>query len=93
MPVEPGLALYQYMGCGYCARVRAAIEKLGVEIELRDTLEHPEFAQEILSATGRSTVPVLRIETDEGEARFMSESQEIIRYLVEHFGEAAGSSG
>ena len=39
MPVEPGLALYQYMGCGYCARVRAAIEKLGVEIELRDTLD------------------------------------------------------
>jgi len=91
MSAERGLALYQYMGCGYCAQVRAVMERLGVEIELRDTLERPEFAQEVLVATGRSTVPVLRIETEEGEARWMSESREIIRYLVERFGESAGS--
>lgn len=87
MSVVPGLALYQYMGCGYCAQVISVMKRLGVEVELRDTLEDPRFAQEVLEATGRSTVPVLRIDSDDGETRWMPESQDIIRYLVERFGE------
>ena len=60
----PGLALYQYVGCIYCARVRVRQwTALGVEIELRDTRRNSEFAEDVLTATGRPTVPVLRIET------------------------------
>ncbi len=89
MSVVPGLALYQYMGCGYCAQVRSIMKRLGVEVELRDTLQQPKFAQEVLEATGRSTVPVLRIDSEDGETRWMPESQDIIRYLVDRFGEAS----
>ena len=80
-----GLALYQYMGCIYCARVRSAIEGLGVEIELRDTLRNPEFGEEVFTATGRSTVPVLRIESEDGAVEWMPESREIIAYLQGRF--------
>ena len=80
-----GLALYQYMGCIYCARVRLAMDQLGVGIELRDTRRNPEFAEEVLAATGRSTVPVLRIESEDGAAEWLPESREIITYLQGRF--------
>ncbi len=80
-----GLALYQYMGCIYCARVRSVIDGLGVEIEMRDTLRKPEFAEEVLAATGRSAVPVLRIESEDGAVEWLPESREIITYLQGRF--------
>ena len=80
-----GLALYQYMGCIYSARVRLAMDQLGVEIELRDTRRNPEFAEEVLTATGRTTVPVLRIESEDGAVEWMPESREIIAYLQGRF--------
>jgi len=81
-----GLALYQFMSCPYCARVRAAMEALGVEIELRDTRMNPEFSDEAFEATGRPTVPVLRIESEDGSVEWMPESQDIIAYLQKRFG-------
>jgi glutaredoxin len=85
-PVGPGLALYQYNGCGYCARVRMTADELGVEIELRDTLASSEHASAVLEATGRRTVPVLRIETGAGEVEWLPESADIVRYLRDRFG-------
>lgn len=81
----PGLALYQYVGCIYCARVRSAMEALDVEIELRDTRRNSEFAEDVLTATGRPTVPVLRIETEDGTVQWMPESRDIISYLQSRF--------
>lgn len=81
-----GLSLYQYDSCPYCARVRSVLDRLGLEIELRDVLMEPEHSRDLIEATGRRTVPVLRIETAEGEVSWMPESAEIIRYLQERFG-------
>jgi glutaredoxin 2 len=81
-----GLALYQYAGCPFCLRVRMAIDELGVEIELRDTLVDPEHERSLVEATGRRTVPVLRIEEDDGQVRWMPESADIVAYLRERFG-------
>ena len=81
-----GLALYQYMSCPYCARVRAAMEALGVEIELRDTRMNPAFSDEVFDATGRPTVPVLRIESEDGSVEWLPESRDIIAYLQNRFG-------
>lgn len=86
MAMVPGLALYQYMSCPYCALVRTAMDRLGLEIELRDTLEQPEFAEEVRTNTGRGTVPVLWIQSEDGEVRWLPESWDIIRYLEERFG-------
>jgi len=81
-----GLSLYQYNGCGYCARVRMTADELGVEIELRDTLASSEHASAVLEATGRRTVPVLRIETGDGDVEWLPESADIVRYLRDRFG-------
>lgn len=81
-----GLALYQYRGCPFCARVRRALARLGIEVELRDTLADRASADELLAATGRRTVPVLRIRAEDGVTRWLPESAEIIAYLEERFG-------
>jgi glutaredoxin len=80
-----GLALYQTRFCPYCVRVRRALEQLGLEIEIRDLVAEPRFQEEILDATGRQTVPVLRIEDESGAVKWMSESLDIIRYLEGRF--------
>ncbi|MCB9603166.1 MAG: glutathione S-transferase N-terminal domain-containing protein [Sandaracinus sp.] len=78
--VTAKLALYHYDACGYCARVREAIEQLGLEVEMRDVLEEPSWRRELAKVRGRGTVPVLRIEDEEG-VRWMGESADIVRWL------------
>jgi glutathione S-transferase len=85
MPAAPDLALYHYDSCGYCAKVRRALDRLGVTVELRDILEEPEHLRALLAARGRRTVPVLRIAKPEGD-EWMPESGDIVRYLERRFG-------
>ncbi len=80
-----GLALYQYAGCPFCLRVRHALRRLGIEIELRDTLAEAAYRDEVLEATGRGTVPVLRIEEEDGGVHWMPESADIVAYLQQRF--------
>ncbi len=77
------LALYLYDGCGYCARVRAVIDELGIEVEERNIFHDQRHMRALVAARGRRTVPVLRI----GEDRWMGESRDIIAYLYERFGD------
>ena len=80
MPSDQRYILYHYDTCFYCRRVRQAMERLGVEAELRDIRREPTFRTELMSATGRRTVPVLRIESEDG-TQWMPESRDIVRYL------------
>jgi len=75
-----GLSLYHFDGCPYCGRVREAMARLDLDIELRDIHKNPAFRSELVSATGRQMVPCLRIEQP-GGARWMHESADIVRYL------------
>jgi glutathione S-transferase len=75
-----GLSLYHFVGCPYCARVRDAMARRDLEIELRDIQTHPHFRNELIAATGKQMVPCLRIE-QAGGARWMHESADIVRYL------------
>jgi glutathione S-transferase len=75
------LALYHFDGCPYCERVRGAVRRLGLEIELRDVHAEPKWRQELIAATGTQMVPCLRIEQPGGAARWLHESIDIIRYL------------
>lgn len=86
MEKPEGLALYQYRGCPFCSRVERTAASLGLELELRDTLASREHALELVGATGRRTVPVLRICDPDGGVRWLPESADIIAYLQEHFG-------
>jgi glutaredoxin 2 len=78
---KPHLSLYKFDSCPFCARVRSAMDRTGVEVELRDVHSDPGRGEELREATGRDTVPVLRIETPEGEVRWLPESLDIIAYL------------
>ena len=75
-----GLSLYHFDGCPYCGRVRDAMARLDLEIELRDIHGHPNFRSELVAATGKQMVPCLRIEQASG-VRWMHESADIVRYL------------
>ena len=75
------LSLYQFQSCPFCAQVRDVIGRLRLEIEIRDIHQSPEHHRELVEATGRETVPVLRIEDTGGEIRWLTESLDIIDYL------------
>lgn len=83
------LVLYGYPECPYCRRVLAAIESLGLDVPLRNTMRDDEANTAVYEATGRETVPVLRIEHRDGSVRWMPESLDIVRYLNERSGSAA----
>jgi len=75
------LSLYGYPQCPYCRRVLQAIDELGLDIELRNTIESRDYERELVEARGRGTVPVLRIEGEGGQVRWLPESADIIEYL------------
>ena len=81
-----GLSLYGYPQCPYCSRVLAAIDSLGIEVPLRNTMQDGDHREAVRAATGRGTVPVLRIEEPNGEIEWLSESADIVRYLISRFG-------
>ena len=65
--------------------VRTVIDRLGVDVELRDIFETFEHRDGLIAARGRATVPVLRIVSPSGEDRWMPESRDIVRYLQTTF--------
>ena len=64
--------------------VHRTLAQLGVELEQRDIFEDGEHMRALVEATGRQTVPCLRIEEEGGE-RWMHESSVIMAYLNERF--------
>ena len=74
-------ALYQYEACPFCVKVRRAIKRLGLNIELRDALKSAQYRDELVKNTGDDQVPCLRIVKDNGEVVWMLESSDIIHYL------------
>lgn len=81
---QGALSLYGYPQCPFCARVLRAIEELDLDVPLRNTMQDPSYRAAVVEATGRGTVPVLRIEDADGEVQWLPESADIIRYLVDH---------
>lgn len=76
-----GHALYHYLTCPFCLRVRFALWRVGLKVEKRDILIHPRHAEALQSGGGRQQVPCLRIENDSGEVRWLYESAEIVAYF------------
>lgn len=80
-PEQDKLALYHFNSCPFCRMVTDGIERLGVDVELRDIFENAQYRDELIEARDRATVPVLRITSPDGEERWMPESRDILRYL------------
>jgi glutaredoxin len=86
MPDLSALSLYHTPFCPYCERVRSTARRLGLDLELRDIDESSDRRKELVTATGRQSVPCLRIEREDGTVEWMHESEEIAAYLEERFG-------
>lgn len=84
-PSDDKLALYYFPSCPFSAMVTRAIDELGVDVELRDINVDVNYRDELISARGRATVPVLRITSADGEDHWMPESRDIIHYLEQSF--------
>jgi glutaredoxin len=80
------LSLYHFESCPFCQRVRDALRRLQVDVELRDIRTEPRYREDLLAATGRTTVPCLRIEEERGKPRWMHESADIVTFLEQQFG-------
>ena len=79
------LALYQYEACPFCVKVRRAMKRNALTIEMRDVKRSPTARDELLTGGGRLKVPCLRIDSAEQGSRWMYESEDIIRYLEGRF--------
>lgn len=80
------LALYQFRTCPFCIKVRQALRRLSLTIELRDAQNDPQHRQALLEGGGEIKVPCLRITDASGQVTWLYESSQIIDWLNEHFG-------
>ena len=79
------LALYHFPACPFCIKARRAMQRLSLDIELRNAQATGPWREELQNEGGRLQVPCLRIEEEDGSVRWLYESDAIIRYLREHF--------
>ena len=78
---QPELQLYYRGFCFFCSRVKRTINQLELEVEGKDIWKDALALRELQQATGRTTVPVLKIMSQDGEVTWMPESIDIVQYL------------
>ena len=77
------LSLYQFHTCPFCVKVRRALHRLNVNIELRDA-KTEKYENELVEKGGKRKVPCLRIEKN-GNIQWMYESKDIVAHLQQVF--------
>jgi glutaredoxin len=75
------LELYQFVACPFCIKVRRAVHRLGLKIELKDAQTDEKARKELSEEGGQIQVPCLRIE----KKQWLYESDDIIKYLESRF--------
>lgn len=86
--VEEALAshsLYQLPTCPFCVKVRRAMRRLNLPLELRDVRADGRHRQDLTNEGGKMKVPCLRIDHEDGHSEWMYESDEIVAYLNRRF--------
>ena len=78
------LKLYQFYACPFCVKTRRAIKCLNLKVETRDAQTAGKFRKELEISVGKIKVPCLKLE-GAGEATWIYESNDIIKYLDERF--------
>jgi len=79
------LALYHFPACPFCIKARRAMQRLSLDIELRNAQPAGEHREALQNEGGRLQVPCLRIEEPDGAVRWLYESDAIIQYLRSRF--------
>lgn len=74
------LTLYYMPTCPFCQKVMTYMNKNGIEVVMRDTLNDPQSRRELLRIGGKTQVPCLVID---GKALY--ESDDIINWFKENW--------
>ncbi|PHQ39699.1 glutaredoxin [Halorubrum persicum] len=81
------LTLYELEGCPYCTKVKTKLSELGLEYESVLVPRSHGERTEVEEISGQTGVPVLVDEANGIEG--MSESDDIVEYLDETYGDAS----
>ena len=76
-----GHQLYYFSSCPYCIFVRLALWWFGLRVALKDVMFDSSNNRDLITGGGKSQVPCLRIENEDGSVRWLYESIDIVRYL------------
>lgn len=76
-----GLSLYYFPSCPYCRIVLKQLNRMNLDIELRNIHEKDSFKKELIAGGGKKTVPCLRIENEQKHTTWMYESMDIVTFL------------
>ena len=79
------LSLYQFHACPFCVKTRRALHRLNVPMTLHDAKNDAVQRERLRTEGGKIKVPCLHIQ-DQGQSRWLYESNEIIAYLEQRFG-------
>ena len=79
--ITANMRLYQFKTCPFCIKVRRSIKRQSLNITLLDAQHDQVHRQELLQGGGKIKVPCLKVVDEQGNANWLYESNEIIRYL------------
>lgn len=81
------ITMYELPGCPYCAKVRSKLDDLDLEYDVIEVPRSHDERTEVEKVSGQTGVPV--ITDEENGVEGMSESDDIVKYLEETYGEGA----
>ena len=81
------LELYELQGCPYCAKVVDKLDELDLDYESHMVTGPKSERDEVAEVSGQRGVPVLVDEENDVEG--MAESDDIVAYLEETYGDGA----
>jgi glutaredoxin len=87
-----GMALYQFQACPFCVKTRRAMRRMGLEIEMRDAKNDPQWRAQLEQEGGKVQVPCLAIPRPDGSTEWLFESTDIIARLENHVAEVTSSA-
>lgn len=83
------IELYELEGCPYCAKVTSKLDDLGLEYDSQFVPSAHSERDEVKEVSGQTDVPVLVDEKEDVDG--MSESDDIVEYLEETYGNGASA--
>ncbi len=75
------LSLYQLPACPFCVKVRRAIKRGGLNIDIKNINRDERLRQELIEQGGKRTVPCLKIVDQQSQVTWLYESSDIKQYL------------
>ena len=79
--ITANMTLYQFKTCPFCIKVRRAIKRQSLNIQLLDAQHDKQYRQQLIQGGGQLLVPCLKVIDDDGKTSWLYESNQIISYL------------